>query len=244
MTNLGSVAEPDGDVPEHHSVIGSRRGPAHGRCLHPSEDFKVRSYRFCCARLVGAKETIGSAVLVVVRCPFYGWDIGLIGDGFTTKGSATGSNSHAWSFSVSASPVLVWLAARIVAECWCPRPCFHGGGRSHDGISACIDARPPKLSGGELRRADVAAALVRRPRCLLADEPLRGIAPIDAEALMHAFRAMARAGCAVVVTGHDVETLLDGADHITWSTSGTTYEIGTPEMARHHEGLRVGYLGR
>ncbi len=112
------------------------------------------------------------------------------------------------------------------------------------GILERIDVRPPVLSGGEQRRADVAAVLVRSPRCLLADEPLRGIAPIDAEALMQTFRAMARAGCAVVVTGHDVETLLDGADHITWSTSGTTYEIGSPAAARAHEGLRVGYLGR
>jgi ABC-type multidrug transport system ATPase subunit len=112
------------------------------------------------------------------------------------------------------------------------------------GISGRINARPPQLSGGEQRRADVAAALVRAPRCLLADEPLRGISPIDEEVLMRTFREMARAGCAVVVTGHDVEALLDGADHITWSTSGTTYEIGPPAVARAHDGLRVGYLGR
>jgi lipopolysaccharide export system ATP-binding protein len=112
------------------------------------------------------------------------------------------------------------------------------------GISSLIDVRPQTLSGGERRRADIAAALVRRPRCLLADEPLRGIAPIDAEALVRTFRAMAAEGCAVVVTGHDVEMLLDGADHITRSTSGTTYEIGSPATARAHEGLRIGYLGR
>lgn len=112
------------------------------------------------------------------------------------------------------------------------------------GISQWLDARPQELSSGERRRAELTAALVRGPRVLLADEPLRGISPIDAEVVMKALQEIAAAGTAVVVTGHDVETLFEGADHITWSTSGTTYELGTPAQARAHEGFRVSYLGR
>jgi ABC-type lipopolysaccharide export system ATPase subunit len=47
----------------------------------------------------------------------------------------------------------------------------------------------------------------------------------------------------VIISGHEVHTLLDVADHITWCTSGTTYEIGTSEQARAHEALRREYLG-
>lgn len=104
-------------------------------------------------------------------------------------------------------------------------------------------ARLYRLSGGEQRRAEVAAVFVRRPRVLLADEPLRGIAPIDQERILASFRALAADGCAVVVTGHDVEALLDGADHVTWCTSGTTYELGAPAAAREHERFRREYLG-
>ncbi|HTR79817.1 MAG TPA: ATP-binding cassette domain-containing protein [Gemmatimonadaceae bacterium] len=110
-------------------------------------------------------------------------------------------------------------------------------------IAALIDRRPHTLSGGERRRAELAAVFCRRPRCLLADEPYRGIAPRDAAALTEAFRQLAAGGCAVVVTGHEVPTLLDAATHVTWCTAGTTYELGAPEVARRHEEFRRGYLG-
>ncbi|MGZ8493687.1 MAG: ABC transporter ATP-binding protein [Gemmatirosa sp.] len=111
------------------------------------------------------------------------------------------------------------------------------------GVAAVADRRPPSLSGGELRRAELAAALVRRPVCLLADEPFRGIAPRDAEVLATVLRRLADDGCAVVVTGHEVPTLFAAADHVTWCTGGTTYELGTPAAARAHDAFRREYLG-
>ena len=105
-----------------------------------------------------------------------------------------------------------------------------------------LDERPQALSGGELRRAELALALARRPRCLLADEPFRGIAPIDHDVLSGIFRAMAAEGCAVVVTGHEVQALLALADHVTWCTSGTTYELGAREEALAHGVFKREYL--
>lgn len=101
--------------------------------------------------------------------------------------------------------------------------------------------RPQHLSGGELRRAELALAVARHPRCLLADEPFRGIAPIDHDILSEILRSMAAEGCAVVVTGHEVRSLLALADHITWCTSGTTYELGTPAQALKHDAFMREY---
>lgn len=123
------------------------------------------------------------------------------------------------------------------------------GGRSvHEsaarvGVDRHLDKRPHRLSVGELRRAELAAVLVRQPTCLLADEPYRGIAPLDAENLTTLFRELAEGGMAVVVTGHEVATLLHAAQHVTWCTSGTTYELGPPDVARRHEGFPDNYLG-
>jgi len=111
------------------------------------------------------------------------------------------------------------------------------------GIGARLDQRPDTLSGGERRRAELAAVLVRRPTCLLADEPYRGLAPHDAEVLTGVLRALATEGAAVLVTGHEVPTLLDAADHVTWCTSGTTYELGAPAIAVQHAAFRREYLG-
>jgi ABC-type multidrug transport system ATPase subunit len=111
------------------------------------------------------------------------------------------------------------------------------------GIAGQLDKRPSELSGGELRRAEMAAVLLRRPRCLLADEPYRGVSPRDAEDLTRIFRELAAGGAAVFLTGHNVATLLDAADHVTWCTSGTTYELGAPREACTHYSFRKEYLG-
>lgn len=110
-------------------------------------------------------------------------------------------------------------------------------------IGHLLDQIPTQLSGGERRRADIAAAWIRAPRCLLADEPFAGIDPADAEVVAKAFREMARDGCALVITGHEVRQLLDTADDIVWMTAGTTHGIGTPEQAVRHEQFRREYLG-
>jgi ABC-type multidrug transport system ATPase subunit len=110
-------------------------------------------------------------------------------------------------------------------------------------ISSLFDARPFELSSGERRRAEMAFAMARQPTCLLADEPLRNISPIDAEALLQVFKDIAHNGCAVVLTGHEVPALLAAVDHITWCTAGTTYEMGPPFMARTDERFVRDYLG-
>jgi ABC-type lipopolysaccharide export system ATPase subunit len=48
---------------------------------------------------------------------------------------------------------------------------------------------------------------------------------------------------AVVIAGHEVPTLLDAADHVSWCTSGTTYELGPPAVAVQNPAFRREYLG-
>ena len=110
-------------------------------------------------------------------------------------------------------------------------------------VEHLLDRVPASLSGGELRRAELALAFTRRPTVLVADEPYRGIAPADHEELTGLFRTLASEGCAVVVTGHEVPSLLAAADHVTWCTSGTTIELGPPSEACRHDAFRRGYLG-
>jgi ABC-type multidrug transport system ATPase subunit len=74
-------------------------------------------------------------------------------------------------------------------------------------IGHLLDSKPYQLSSGERRRAEVGFAMMRQPTCLLADEPLRNISPIDADALLQVFREIAHNGCAVVITGHEVPAL-------------------------------------
>ncbi|MGI9181470.1 MAG: MutS-related protein [Longimicrobiaceae bacterium] len=110
-------------------------------------------------------------------------------------------------------------------------------------IAPLLDRTPDTLSGGERRRAEVAVALLRRPLCLLADEPLHGIAPRDMEVIGEALRELARGGCGVVATGHEVPTLLALADQVVWVTAGTSYALGSPAEAARDARFRREYLG-
>jgi ABC-type multidrug transport system ATPase subunit len=111
------------------------------------------------------------------------------------------------------------------------------------GIAHLLDRRPRGYSGGEHRRAELALALLRGPACLIADEPFLGLTPADMESVVGALRALAGAGAAVVLTGHEIPWLMAAADDVVWMTSGTTLPLGPPDAARRNETFRREYLG-
>ncbi|WP_058371262.1 ATP-binding cassette domain-containing protein [Pyrodictium occultum] len=75
------------------------------------------------------------------------------------------------------------------------------------GLQEYLGEKPWRLSGGEMVRLAVARAVVKKPRLLLLDEPLRGQDRRSAEVVLEAARLVARSGgCSVVVT-HDLEFL-------------------------------------
>jgi ABC-type multidrug transport system ATPase subunit len=99
------------------------------------------------------------------------------------------------------------------------------------------------LSGGERRRVELALALLRRPDCLIADEPLAELSPADRRKVAIALRQLADGGCAVIATGHEIDDLLELGDVIVWMSAGTTHWLGTADEARSHSQFRLEYLG-
>lgn len=110
------------------------------------------------------------------------------------------------------------------------------------GVSHVQQQRPKSLSGGERRRAEIACALLMEPRVLVLDEPLRGIAPIDAEVILARLRTHAREGAAVVITGHELPLLLPALDAITWCHAGRTTEFPSVSQAMESFAFRRDFL--
>lgn len=71
------------------------------------------------------------------------------------------------------------------------------------GIAALADARPAELSGGELRRAAIARALLRKPALLLADEPTADLDDENTAAVFSYLRDAAKEGAAVFIVTHE-----------------------------------------
>lgn len=110
-------------------------------------------------------------------------------------------------------------------------------------LSTVLSRLPQDISGGERRRASLALALIRKPECLLMDEPFSGIDPTDRELVAQGLRSLRDDGAAVLISGHDVPDLFEVAEEIIWVTAGTTHWLGAPEEARHHDQFRREYLG-
>jgi ABC-type multidrug transport system ATPase subunit/pSer/pThr/pTyr-binding forkhead associated (FHA) protein len=87
------------------------------------------------------------------------------------------------------------------------------------------------LSGGQQKRASIAAELIAKPGLFFLDEPTSGLDPGLARRVTEIMRGMANANSTVVVISHDVEGL-QAADKIVFLASGGRLAfIGAPNEA-------------
>ncbi|PYF98914.1 energy-coupling factor transport system ATP-binding protein [Georgenia satyanarayanai] len=102
---------------------------------------------------------------------------------------------------------------------------------------------PFRLSGGEKRRLSLAAMLAHERPCLFADEPTLGLDRRDTIATTTALRAAADAGRAVVVSSHDLRTVVTVADRVVVLGEGGVVADGpTVPVLRDAEVRRRGGL--
>jgi phospholipid/cholesterol/gamma-HCH transport system ATP-binding protein len=79
------------------------------------------------------------------------------------------------------------------------------------------------------KRVGLARAIIRRPSCVLYDEPTAGLDPVVADSINHLIRCLRkRFGMTSVVVTHDMKSALDVADRIAYLHQGRVYFHGTP----------------
>src|SRR5215470_2149659 len=88
---------------------------------------------------------------------------------------------------------------------------------------------PVNLSGGMKKRVGLARAIVRRPSCVLYDEPTAGLDPVVADSINRLIRRLQkRFGITSLVVTHDMKSAFDVADRIAYLHQGRVYFSGTP----------------
>ncbi|MGP4001163.1 ATP-binding cassette domain-containing protein [Streptomyces sp. 8N706] len=96
------------------------------------------------------------------------------------------------------------------------------------------DVRTNQLSGGQLRRVGVAAALVHDTRVLLLDEPTAGMDPHQRRVFRDILNNLITEEVQVLLSTHDVADLAEEADHVTVLHSGRVLHDGTTHSFLSH----------
>ncbi|NYE42723.1 ABC-type multidrug transport system ATPase subunit [Streptomyces fulvorobeus] len=86
------------------------------------------------------------------------------------------------------------------------------------------------MSGGMLRRAGIAAAIVGSPDLLLLDEPTVGLDPAQHLDFRELIRSLARTGTAVVLSTHLVEDVGAACDTVLVLSDGQVRHSSTPRQ--------------
>src|SRR5215468_5869720 len=87
---------------------------------------------------------------------------------------------------------------------------------------------PESLSGGMRKRVGLARAIIRRPSCVLYDEPTAGLDPMVADSINRVIRRLqTHFGITSLVVTHDMKSAFDVADRIAYLHEGRVYFHGT-----------------
>ncbi len=96
------------------------------------------------------------------------------------------------------------------------------------GLSHTYDNLPSELSGGMLKRAGFARAIVTRPELILYDEPTTGLDPIVTHLITDTIvRLRQKLNGTAVVISHDLQSIFMMADYVAMLFEGAIIAYGT-----------------
>jgi len=111
------------------------------------------------------------------------------------------------------------------------------------GLDAKRGARVTTLSGGQLRRLDMAVALAGDPDLLFLDEPTSGFDPSARREAWHVVKSLAALGKTILLTTHYMDEAQYLADRVAVITAGQIVAEGPPATLAHRDlaGARIRY---
>jgi branched-chain amino acid transport system ATP-binding protein len=111
------------------------------------------------------------------------------------------------------------------------------------GMEAAADRWAGDLTWAERQFVQVLRAIITKPKLLLLDEPVSGMAARETELMTALIRRLKAEGVTVAMVSHEVKMLMDVADRVTALNFGEKIAEGIPEEIRENPLVIEAYLG-
>jgi ABC-type branched-subunit amino acid transport system ATPase component len=115
---------------------------------------------------------------------------------------------------------------------------------THVGLIDRAGAIAGSLTNKELRLMELARALAGRPRLLLMDEPLAGLASKEIEDLLGVIRSLAARGRTIVIIEHTMGAMVRLAERLIVLDHGAVLASGLPNEIVNNTSVIEAYLGK
>jgi len=110
-------------------------------------------------------------------------------------------------------------------------------------ITHLRDVKATSLSGGEVRRVEIARCLVTNPSVLLLDEPFAGVDLLAIQDIKGLLLKLQSRGCAALLTDHNASQLLSVVDRAYVIANGNIVADGAPRKIAHSAEAKRLYFG-
>lgn len=97
------------------------------------------------------------------------------------------------------------------------------------GLAGYEKKRPKKLSGGLLRRLNIACGIAHRPRLIIMDEPTVAVDPQSRNKILEGIQELNRQGSTIIYTSHYMEEVEQICSRIAILDHGRCLALGTKE---------------
>lgn len=97
------------------------------------------------------------------------------------------------------------------------------------GLNDFVKMRPKKLSGGLLRRLNIACGIAHKPRLIIMDEPTVAVDPQSRNKILEGILELNRQGSTIIYTSHYMEEVEQICSRIAIIDHGRSIAVGTKE---------------